>query len=220
MTNLSLSPTGTDSATAVSSANAMEEHPFQGDGRNLRRMRNREAVIRSLIDLILEGDLDPTVAKIADRAELSHRSVFRYFDDLNDLARTAIETEFRESWPLSVVENVGEGVLSDRIDRFVAARIRILQRTHPLGLVARARANHLDDLRTGFANVYDVHTDQIRRHFAPELDAMAEDRADAITTAIAVTTWLDNYDLQLRSVGRCPAEIAELWTTTLHVLLD
>ena len=25
------------------------------------------------------------------------------FDDLNDLARTAIETEFRRAWPLSVI---------------------------------------------------------------------------------------------------------------------
>ena len=67
------------------------------DGRRLRRARNRAAVIDSLLELIRMGETDPTVSKIAERAGVSHRSVFRYFDDMDDLARTAIDQELREA---------------------------------------------------------------------------------------------------------------------------
>ena len=79
------------------------------DGRRRRREKNRDAVIEALLGLVRGGDLDPTVVKIAERAGVSHRSVFRYFDDFNDLGRTAIEQQFRETLPLGVIPGVGTG---------------------------------------------------------------------------------------------------------------
>ena len=172
-----------------------------------------------MIDLIREGDLKPTVDKIADRAALSHRSVFRYFDDLNDLARAAFETEFREALPLAIVDNVGEGELVDRIDRLVATQLRTLRRTHLLGIVARSRATDIEAIEIGQRKIYARRLDQITRHFAPELGALPARHAEAIASSIAVTTWLDSYDLQVRTAGRSPDEIAELWKITLHALL-
>src|SRR6185437_733480 len=61
-----------------------------GDGRRLRRDRNRMAVVDALLDLYGESNLRPSTAEIADRAGLSHRSLFRYFDDFDDLCREAI----------------------------------------------------------------------------------------------------------------------------------
>ena len=190
-----------------------------GDGRSLRRKRNRDAVISALIELIQEGDLTPTVAKIADRAAVSHRSVFRYFDDLNDLARTAIETEFRKAWPLSVIPNVGAGTLDERIDAVVASSIRTFQRTHKLGLVARSRAIDLEEVDRGLTNIYELRLDQIRRHFAPELDQMDEQRDETIAVAVTAVTGLDSFDVQHRMMGRNVGEVAEMWRTTIRTLL-
>jgi AcrR family transcriptional regulator len=190
-----------------------------GDGRSLRRKRNRDAVITALIDLIREGDLTPTVSKIADRAAVSHRSVFRYFEDLNDLARTAIEVEFRNAWPLSVIPHVGEGPLDGRIDAMVNSAIRTFQRTHLLGIVARSRAIDLDEVDRGLTTIYELRLDQVRRHFAPELDTMEPARAEAIAVAITATTGLDSFDVQHRMVGRSVEEVATIWQTTIHALL-
>jgi TetR/AcrR family transcriptional regulator of autoinduction and epiphytic fitness len=189
------------------------------DGRSLRRKRNRDAVIAALIELIQEGELTPTVAKIADRAAVSHRSVFRYFDDLNDLARTAIETEFRKAWPLSVIANVGEGPLDERIGSLVASAIRTLQRTHLLGLVARSRAIDLEEVDRGLTTIYELRLDQVRRHFALELEQMDETQAETIAVAVAAATGLDSYDVQHRMMGRPSDEVAEMWRTTIRALL-
>ncbi|MGA9278286.1 TetR/AcrR family transcriptional regulator [Ilumatobacter sp.] len=212
MTNL-LPPDTSGNVTTTSRPDEKE------DGRSLRRQRNRDAVIRSLIELIREGDLAPTVGRIADRAELSHRSVFRYFDDLDDLARTAIETEFRESHSLSIVADVGLGTLTERIDRLVDASLVTLDRTHLLGLAARARAQEIAEVDQGLTLIFQLHFDQIRAHFAPELASMEPDMADAIANSIAITTWLDSYDLLHRTFGRSVDDISAMWRTTLRVLL-
>ena len=55
------------------------------DGRNLRRQRNRQAIVNALLELYEEGRIDVSASLIVERAGLSERSLFRYFDDLNDL---------------------------------------------------------------------------------------------------------------------------------------
>ena len=63
----------------------------QVDGRRLRREQNREAVIDALVALFEEGSYTPSSNEIAERAGISPRSLFRYFDDVDDLNRTAVE---------------------------------------------------------------------------------------------------------------------------------
>src|SRR3546814_2134204 len=60
------------------------------DGRSLRRDRNRMAVIDAVLALYDSGNLAPSSDDIAERAGTSVRSVFRYFDDVDDMLRAAI----------------------------------------------------------------------------------------------------------------------------------
>ena len=95
------------------------------DGRTLRRTRNRTAVIAALLAIIREGNLRPGASEIADRAGVSHRSIFRYFDDLDDLVLTAIDHAFEEAGPLAGVPDIGAGSLDERIATFVDARLAV-----------------------------------------------------------------------------------------------
>ena len=65
------------------------------DGRRARRERNREAVLDALMELVKEGDDDPSVDDIAARAGVSYRSVYRYFDDRADLFDAATKRAMR-----------------------------------------------------------------------------------------------------------------------------
>ena len=60
------------------------------DGRRQRRERNRDAVVDALLAIVADGDLAPSADAVAARAGLSTRSLFRYFDDVDDLCRAAI----------------------------------------------------------------------------------------------------------------------------------
>lgn len=190
------------------------------DGRTLRRKRNRDAVIDSLIELIREGDLDPTVAKIADRAAVSHRSVFRYFDDLDDLARTAIETEVRNALPLAVIASVGEGSLEHRIEGMIASRMRILPRTNSLIRVARGKSIALPEIDRGLANVSAMTRDQFRRQFAVELDEMDAEVAEHVTALLSTQMGFEGYDHQRRMLDRSDVEIVKAWRLMLRRVLS
>src|ERR1700689_3172887 len=102
-----------------------------GDGRRLRRDRNRMAVVDALLDLYSEGNLRPSTAEIAERAGLSHRSLFRYFDDFDGLCREAIRRAEQRALPLLPIEVDRAAPLTDRIEALVAQRLRLFEALGP-----------------------------------------------------------------------------------------
>jgi AcrR family transcriptional regulator len=101
------------------------------DGRKLRRTENRRAVVEALADLYADGNLDPSAADIADRAGLSPRSLFRYFDDVDDLARAAIDLQLERAAPFWRVDAEVEDDLDVRIKALVKARASLWERVAP-----------------------------------------------------------------------------------------
>jgi AcrR family transcriptional regulator len=56
-----------------------------GDGRRQRSERSRAQIIEAMFELIREGDMSPSAAKVADRAKVGLRTVFRHFEDMDSL---------------------------------------------------------------------------------------------------------------------------------------
>lgn len=189
------------------------------DGRTLRRTRNRDAVIASLISLMQEGNLNPTVAQIADRAEVSHRSVFRYFEDLDDLFRTALETAVRDALPRGVIPDVGEGSLEHRIDTMIASRLRVIAYGTMFARVAKVKSIALPELSRELSNVASVSRDQFRRHFAVELDEMEPRKRAHVTALLSSQMGFEGYDHQSSLLSRTDDEIIDAWGVLLRGLL-
>jgi AcrR family transcriptional regulator len=111
------------------------------DGRRVRRQQNRDAVIDALVELFYDGIYEPGSALIAERAGLSPRSLFRYFDDIDDLTHAAIDRQLAEARPL-VVLHLGEGAsLAERIERLVDLRVRLYDAIGPGARAARVCAH-------------------------------------------------------------------------------
>src|SRR5689334_620306 len=97
----------------------------QVDGRRLRREQNREAVIDALVALFEEGSYTPSSGEIAERAGISPRSLFRYFDDVDDLNRAAVERHVSTHRALFDHGVDPQAPTSLKIAAFVDARIRL-----------------------------------------------------------------------------------------------
>jgi AcrR family transcriptional regulator len=110
------------------------------DGRRLRRERNRDAVVEALLAIVAEGDLAPGADDVAARAGLSARSLFRYFDDIDDLCRAAIARQHERVAELltDAVDTTGSFV--ERAAHVVEHRIRLFDAMGEVGRLARARA--------------------------------------------------------------------------------
>lgn len=200
-------------STPPSDAASIEEL----DGRTLRRTKNRHRVIIALLDIIREGELDPSVGDIADRAEVSHRSVFRYFDDINDLVRTAIDFEAERTAPLATIADFGIGSLDRRIDAWVDSRLRIHAATYQVGRVARHRAPEIPSVDEGMREIYQQGVTTMRNHFATELDELGADGGFVIDAAFAATSF-EAYDLQRRIMEHTTERIRQVWHLALHEL--
>lgn len=196
---------------------ATESAAKEPDGRSLRRSRNRTAVITSLLQLIDEGSLDPSVPDIADRAGVSHRSVFRYFDDINDLVRLAINQAVQDAMPLRTITDLGIGTVERRIDVYVDTRLRVHSNGYAVGRVARIKAPKIPALEEGLQALTLITRAQMAEHFAIECD-LSPDR-EFLLDALMVLTSFEAYDYQRRLLGHGTERIRQVWHSSLAAQL-
>lgn len=189
------------------------------DGRTLRRSRNRMAVIEALLDLIREGQLDAGAAEIAERAGVSHRSVFRYFDDLDDLVRTAVDHQISLASELAQIEGLGEGTLDDRIRSLVAGRLALYEHVDGAMRVARMRAPSIPEIDVSIAEVAASFATQLGSHFEPELAVQPPADAGSLLDACLVLTSYDSFDLHTRVLGHDLERTEASISTALSALL-
>jgi AcrR family transcriptional regulator len=163
--------------------------------------------------------MDPGGAEIAERAGVSHRSVFRYFDDLGDLIRTAIDTELSRSESLGDIADLGEGSLDHRLDALVDTRMRMFEFTHGIVSLARVRAFNLPEINGQFSEIAVCFRDQLSTHFAPELSAVGDDERELfLDTVQCIVSW-DAYDWHKRVLGHEHDHIRAAWMVGLNALL-
>ncbi len=94
------------------------------DGRRERGARNKEAVVSALLELYSQGEVQPPAARIAEMAGVSERSVFRYFDDMEDLASCAITVQWERI--RSLYETLdSSGNLTQRINSIIDNRLKL-----------------------------------------------------------------------------------------------
>ena len=190
------------------------------DGRTLRRSRNRDSVIAALLELIREGNLHPGAAQIAERAGVSHRSVFRYFDDLDDLVRTALRQDFEAAQPLIEISDIGEGTLEERVAKLVEARLALHAHIRGSALVLREKAGSMPDLNAELVTMYVYYRQQLRQQFAAELTAWSQTDSEQILDACIVLTSFDSFDVHQRLLGHDSKSINTSWNTSLVALLS
>jgi len=168
------------------------------DGRLARRDRNRAAVLDAMLALFTEGDLDPAPEQVANRAGISPRSVYRYFEDREALLRAAISHHLDGVWHLYVFHGIGEGSVDDRVDAFAQHRVRLYEAIGATARATRVRATTDEILREQLELTRRALREQIEKQFAPELDAMpARTRRARVAAidAVAELEALDHYRL-------------------------
>ena len=159
------------------------------DGRTARRTRNVDAVLDAIIELAGEGSFDPTAEEIADRAGVSHRSIYRYFDSRAELLGAAVRRAVEQIAPVLYFDHVGEGSLDVRVERFVSARLEVHS---AFGPVVRTVLNQGDEApRASLDQVSLSMREQLEAHFAAELDRL--DDADR-TITVGVLDSLFHFD--------------------------
>ena len=178
------------------------------DGRRARRDQNRERVVDAMLSLYREGELQPSVAAVAERSGVSHRSVFRYFEDLDELYRVAIERQYDAVSDLMRLSRIGEGPLEDRIARLVENRLTLYETVAPVARVGHMRAPTEPVLEEHICDMAARGLGQIRVHFGAELASLTPEEAAATAEAVAGVVSIEMLEF-LRHVRRIERDETE-----------
>jgi AcrR family transcriptional regulator len=189
------------------------------DGRRRRRARNRDAVVEALLDLYREGNLTPSADEITGRAGLSPRSLFRYFDDLDDLARTAIERAQHDVAHLLAVDARPDDPLHRRVEALVSQRDELFEAVESVALVTRLRAPFSLVVADNLRRARRTLRNQVAELFAPELAALPDAVAEARLAALDVVTSFEGYRLLRDDQGLTRAAARTTLTDAITRLL-
>lgn len=155
-----------------------------GDGRTRRAERTREAIIDAHMALMLEGDLQPTARRVAERAGVSLRTLWGHFKDLEALFAAAgqktLRIQYADFHPVPA-----DQPLADRIDQFCRQRAHMLEVIAGASRAAQIRLPYSKQLRINRAH----HNERLRAELAELFaDEIAGD--DELLGALLVaTTW-------------------------------
>lgn len=188
------------------------------DGRVANRIRNRQKVLDSFVELVNEGS-PAGLDEIVERSGVARRSVFRYFTDLSDLAMEGFRQVIERASTDADLADPGQRSLSDRVDEVVRVRLRTMQQTHRFGLHARSKLGHIEAVEEGLNVVADVLRGQFSEHFAQELQAVPSPERERILDRVLVAVSAESYDVLVRRLGRSAEEVEEIWRGLLHAIL-
>ena len=165
------------------------------DGRSLRRERNRQDIVDALLGLIENGETEISAALIASKAGLSERSIFRYFDDVNDLYRSVCDLAFSKEIEFALIDDVGIGSLDTKIENFVNQRVRIYTMNEKIAPAARSFAFKNPIIKNQLVVGRKLLRTQIIKHFAQELSVFDKQQQQVALAIIDSLTTFEYYDM-------------------------
>lgn len=190
------------------------------DGRSLRRERNRQDIVDALLGLIENGETEISAALIASKAGLSERSIFRYFDDVNDLYRSVCDLAFSKEIEYALIDDVGIGSLDSKIENFVNQRVRIYTMNEKIAPAARSFAFKNPVIKNQLVLGRKLLRTQIMKHFAEELSVFDKQQQQVAVAIIDSLTTFEYYDMMRSDQKMSVQAIKSVLTESLRKALQ
>lgn len=162
------------------------------DGRVLRGLRNRQALMDAFYALAGETGAIPKAADVAERAGLSVRSLFQHFNDLEELRSAVVETRCQQALDHVLVEreivDLSQPV-EQRVETILRSRVGLWEMLEPLRQTLLLREGldesaHVRDLLEELRIAVRSH---LQLYFAAELHALQLDD-DLVLTSFQLST--------------------------------
>jgi TetR/AcrR family transcriptional regulator, regulator of autoinduction and epiphytic fitness len=196
-------------AASRATAHQADGRPDLADGRAARSAKTRDAIADALLDLLADGHLRPTAREIAARAEVSLRSVYVHFDDLEDLFCVAARRHYERIAPM-LAPTPANGPLAARAQALVLQRVTLYSQTSGIGRATRLHAAFSPTLARILRDAHARSRTDLERVFATELRHRPAAQRENVVAVLDVLTGPDawetlreRHDLAPESAMRC-----------------
>ena len=188
------------------------------DGRHLRSVRTRQAIIEAYLALLRESPLVPTAAQIAKRAGCSTRSVFERFEDLLTLSIATADYVFAQGLALAVPRNV-DADRRTRVKSQVETRGQVCELWLPIWRALVRNQDESDLLRARVGNVYDLVGQRLQLMYAPELSTLPTAEQKQLLIALESLTDFESWGRMRERHGLSVEAACDVWINAIDRLL-
>ena len=188
------------------------------DGRIVRGLRTRQALIQATLDLIQAGDVEPTSAAIATIAGVSSRALFQHFTSLADLYAAAfdlaVSRAFERSGPIDTA-----APLSNRIDLLVSDRAQLFEEWLPVWHFAERVRSVAPAVGLGVAQLRKLLRERLAVWFANELSSLDPSAHDLVLDSLDVAFGLDSWMNMREQLRLSPVHASRTWRFTAEAIV-
>ncbi len=190
---------------------------LSADGRVARRQRNRERVVDAYVELLGEGVANPTAAELAERTELTSRSVYRHMQAdstlKSDIAERIIAV-FRSAQHTVIPDRA---TLPERLDAFVTTHLEMYAQGSQIMRAIRGHVEADSIVLETINAIQAIAREQLSTSFAPELAPLAAEERHA--EVVAMHTLLTFASLEYLHQHVAPELVHNVIRRHLHALL-
>lgn len=170
------------------------ELDLSSDGRIARRQRNRDRVVDAYVELLREGVPNPSASVLAERADVTSRTVYRYLRDDLELKREVAERIVAAFHFLVPTTDWRATSLTDRIEAYVTFGLDVYRRTAPIMRTVRANLSAGPVLAEALDAIRSLIREELATLFAPELDRLSPADQQAEIIAIHALILFDSLE--------------------------
>jgi AcrR family transcriptional regulator len=189
------------------------------DGRNLRSQRTQSAIARAYLELTDLGELRPPAHRIAERAGVSERAVFRHFQDMESLssavAKLQLERVNRDLPELVEPTETFEARLGSYLRRWTWVH----ERTTSLRRAALLTEPFSPEIQRRHASARRARLRDFERLFRSELESASDAERDELLEAVSATMSWASWNHMRRYRGLSVPRATEVLARTVKALL-
>jgi AcrR family transcriptional regulator len=189
------------------------------DGRIVRGLRTRQALVQATLDLIVAGDVEPTSAAIATIAGVSSRALFQHFTSLADLYAAALDLAVSRAFTRThSIDSAAP--LFNRIDALVADRAVLFEEWLPVWRFAERVRSVAPAVGLGIAELRKLLRQRLAAWFAYELANLEEGARDLVLDSLDLAFGLDSWMSMREQLRLSPNHASRTWRFTAQALVQ
>ena len=176
-------------------------------------------MLEALLSLVNDGNLRPTAEQVAERADVSVRSVFRHMSDRDALDRALVELHVARTGDLFDFAPM-QGDRSQRVAALIEHRCRLYEVITPVRRAVRVHGPFGSVLRDRVELVNGMLRAHVIDLFASELDHVDPTRRPVTEAALEAATSWSTWEQLRHDQGLDPSAAGAAMSATVEALLS
>ncbi len=188
------------------------------DGRRERSRSSRSKIIAAMLDLVGNGDVAPSAARVAEVAGVGLRSVFRHFDDMDELYKEMGDVIEARVMPI-ILQAPSGATWKEKLVDIADRRAKVFETILPFRISANLKRFQSPYLMQDYRRMLRLESETVEAHLptAVKDDVVA---ARGLNVILSFQTWrLLRHDQEL-PVDDAKAVVRRLLTDAMAGMPD